>query len=141
MNNSTFGKTMENVRKRGNYELVNSPKRLKKIISSRWFKNFIPISEDLALVEKHAKIIKLNKPLQIGAQILDISKISLVDFYYDHVVKVFKNVNLIVTDTDSFMIQVFSNDASKSVYEIMFELRDLYDFSNTTPNNGLYPVI
>jgi len=54
---------MENVRKRGNYELVSSPKRLKKIISSRWFKNFIPISEDFALVEKHAKIIKLNKPL------------------------------------------------------------------------------
>ena len=132
---------MENVRKRGNYELVNSPKRLKKIISSRWFKNFIPISNELALVEKHAKIVKLCKPLQIGAQILDISKITLVDFYYDHVVKVFDNVNLIATDTDSLMIQVSPKNPEQSVYETMFEHRHLYDFSNTTKDNGLYPII
>ena len=72
---------------------------------------------------------------------MDISKITLVDFYYGHIVKVFKNVNLIATDTDSLMIQATPKNPNKSVYDIMFDYEHLYDFSNTTPNNGLYPII
>ena len=67
MNNSVFGKTMENVRKRGNYELVYSSQRIEKLFSSRWFKNMILISKDLALIERYPKQVNLNKPLQIGA--------------------------------------------------------------------------
>ena len=63
MNNSGFGKTMENVRKRGNYELVYSAQRIEKLFSSRWFKNMIPISNDLVLIEKYTKKVMLNKPL------------------------------------------------------------------------------
>jgi len=55
MNNSVFGKTMENVRKRGNYELVYSAQRIEKLFSSRWFKNMILISKDLALIERYPK--------------------------------------------------------------------------------------
>ena len=50
MNNSVFGKLMENVRDRGNYELIDNKERMEKTISSRWFKSLIMISENLALV-------------------------------------------------------------------------------------------
>lgn len=53
MNNSVFGKTMENVRKRANFEIVDNQKRIKKLINSRYFKNLIIISDNLALVEKY----------------------------------------------------------------------------------------
>jgi len=85
MNNSAFGKTMENVRKRANYELVQSSMRIKKCISSRFFKNIIKISENLAIIEKYPKTIKLNKPAYIGMQILDLSKILMYDFYYNSI--------------------------------------------------------
>ena len=61
MNNSVFGKTMENVRKRGNFELVHSSKRIQKLFSSRWFKNMIPISNDLVLIEKYTKKVIKKK--------------------------------------------------------------------------------
>ena len=83
MNNSAFEKTMENVRKRANYELVHSSMRIKKCISSRFFKNIIIISENLAIIEKYPKTVKLNKPAYNGMQILDLSKILMYDFYYN----------------------------------------------------------
>ena len=85
MNNSTVEKTMENVRKRANYELVHSSMRIKKCISSRFFKNIIVISENHAIIEKYPKTVKLNKPAYIGMQILDLSKILMCDFYYNSI--------------------------------------------------------
>lgn len=118
MNNSVFGKTMENVRKRANFELVYSEKRMKKIINSRYFKNFISISNNLALVQKHQKTVKLNKPAYCGMQILDESKITMYDFYYNHFVHQFKKVDLIMTDTDSLFMAVHC-DKNKDVYDSM----------------------
>ena len=122
MNNSVFGKTMENVRKRGNYELVYSSQRIEKLFSSRWFKNMILISKDLALIERYPKQIKLNKPLQIGAQILDLSKITLIDFYYDHLLKEYKQVDLIATDTDSLIVKIIPKN-NEDLYESMWKNR------------------
>jgi len=50
MNNSVFGKTMENVRNRCDVELVYNEKRLKKLSSSILFKNCNRISENMLVV-------------------------------------------------------------------------------------------
>ena len=104
MNNSVFGKTMENVRNRACYELVFSKYRMEKIIKSRYFKNFIQITDNLALVEKYKKTVKLDKPAYIGMQILDLSKIVMYNYYYNHLLKEFPKVDLIMTDTDSLFV-------------------------------------
>ena len=39
MNNSVYGKTMENVRKHGDFEIVNSPERFQQLVNKPLFKH------------------------------------------------------------------------------------------------------
>ena len=79
MNNSVYGKTMENVRNHIDFELVNNPVRFQK--SS--YKHRHIINENLVGVEKEKHTVELNKPIYMGMSILDYSKIHMYSFYYD----------------------------------------------------------
>ena len=49
-------------------------------------------------------MIKTNKPIYLGMAILDISKIVMCEFWYDHMKPKFgDNVKLCYRDTDSFI--------------------------------------
>ena len=50
MNNSVYGKTMENVRKHGDFEIVNTPERFQKLVNKPLFKHRHIINEDLVIV-------------------------------------------------------------------------------------------
>ena len=50
MNNSVFGKTMENLHKRVNVKLINTEKQLKKLTASSLFDYFRIFNEDLAAI-------------------------------------------------------------------------------------------
>ena len=78
MNNSVFGKTMENLRKRVNVKLVNDKTKLSKLIASPSFDYFRLFSEDLAAVN-----LKKTK-LYVGFSILDLSKVLMYQFHYEH---------------------------------------------------------
>ena len=80
------------------------------------------ISKDLALIERYPKQIKLNKPLQIGAQILNLSKITLVNFYYDQLIKEYKTVDLIATDIDSLIVKLTTKN-NEDLYDSMWRNR------------------
>ena len=80
MNNSVYGKTMENVRKHGDYELVNTPERFQKLVNKPLFKHRHIINEDLVIVEKDKHTVELNKPIYMGMSILDYSKLTCIRF-------------------------------------------------------------
>ena len=72
------------------------------------------------------------------------SKITLVDFYYGHIVKVFKDINLIATDTDSLMIQVTPknpNNESLNIYGLTsdpyFVVNDVCNLININRTSNL----
>ena len=80
MNNSVFGKMMENVRKHRDIKLVTTEKRRIKIASEPNYHTTKQFSENLLAIEMKKARVKMNKPLQLGMSILDISKTLIYEF-------------------------------------------------------------
>jgi hypothetical protein len=143
MNNSVFGKTMEDVRNRINYELVTNEKRMEKTTSNpTHLRRKIIKSEDidgtsLVGVEKMKPVVKLNKPIYCGFTILELSKVHMQDFYYN-VLKPYygDKVKLCYTDTDSFVLSIETED----VYDDFMkpELNKHMDFSDYPKDHKSY---
>ena len=135
MNNSVYGKTMENVRKHGDFEIVNTPERFQKLVNKPLFKHRHIINEDLVIVEKDKHTVELNKPIYMGMSILDYSKIHMYSFYYDVLKPKYQdNIKLVYTDTDSYVIKVETDD----LYEDFKEMNDYMDFSDYPPEHPNY---
>ena len=83
MNNSVFGKTMENIRKHRDIKLVTTDKKRSKLISEPNYHTINLISEDLSIIEMKKTKVKMNKPIYLGLSILEISKILMYEFWYD----------------------------------------------------------
>ena len=63
MNNSVFGKTMENIRKHRDIKLVTTDKRRSKLVSEPNYHKINYISEDLSIIEMSKSKVKMNKPI------------------------------------------------------------------------------
>ena len=138
MNNAIFGKSMENVLNRSNIKLINNdPEKLLKLIREQNFQNAYQISNKLCLVESKPIKTVFDKPIYLGACILETSKLHMYQFWYDHLKNKYNNnVELIYTDTDSFIIQVETDD----IYKDMLENKNLYDFSEYPINHPNYDI-
>ena len=84
MNNSVFGKTMENIRKHRDIKLVTTNKKRSKLVSEPNYHTINYISEDLSITEMNKTKVKMNKPIYLGLSILEISKLLMHEFSYDY---------------------------------------------------------
>ena len=80
MNNSVFRKTMENVRKHRDIELVTTEEKRSKLVFELNCHTTKHFTENLLVTEIKKTKIKMNKPLYLGMSILDISKTLIYDF-------------------------------------------------------------
>jgi hypothetical protein len=126
MNNSVFGKTMENVRQRINFKLVSTEEQALGIRNKS--RTFTIFNENLVGVHLLKKEVLLNKPIYIGQCILDDSKFLMYDFHYNFMLKKFKreNIDLLFTDTDSLCYHIKNQDP----YEIIKKNKHLFDLSD-----------
>ena len=85
MNNSVFGKTMENVRNHRAIKLVTSDKRRKRLVSVPNYYSHTKFSDHLMAIEMNKTRVKMTKPLYLGMSVLDISKILMYKFWYDYI--------------------------------------------------------
>ncbi len=116
MNNSVFGKTMENVRNRVNVKLVSDEKALGKLAKKANFKSVNIFDENLIAVHMEKTTVRLNKPIQIGMSILDLSKTLMYKFHYEYVKPKWGNrAELLFTDTDSLCYKLKTNDFFKDI--------------------------
>ena len=138
MNNSVFGKTMENLRNRIDVKLVRSHERdkLRQLIASPLFARATVFSNNLAGIQMHKSKIIFKRPIYTGMCILDLSKTLMYDFYYKHLkLKYGPRVSLLYTDTDSLLLEIKTED----VYRDMENLRDeLYDTSDYPKDHPLH---
>ena len=106
--NSVCSKTMENLRKRINVRLVNNEKDFLKYTSRPAHITHKIFYQNYAAIHGIKPVLTLNKPIYVEFRVLELSKWLLHDFHYDFMKKNF-DAELLFTDTDSLMIQLFTN--------------------------------
>ena len=111
MNNAPFGKTIENIRKRQNVDLLDDRKKALKLSSKPNFDRVTIFDEHLVAVHMKKTEVYFNKPIFVGQGILDISKTLMFDFHYNYIRNKYDNkAELLMTDTDSLMYLIQTDD-------------------------------
>ena len=134
MNNSVFGKTMENLRKRVDVRLITNEKKLLKMVSKPTYVSSKIFNENLVAVHKIKETLTLNRPAYVGMCILDLSKTLMYDFHYNYIKEKYGDkAKLLFTDTDSLTYEIEAED----VYQDFWNDKDRFDNSDY-PENSPY---
>ena len=137
MNNSVFGKTIENLRKRVNVTLITEPEKLLKHCAKPTYVSSKIFNENLVAVHKIKESLTLNRPAYVGMCILDISKTLMYDFHYNYIKEKYgKNAKLLFTDTDSVTYNIKTED----VYKDFWADKDKFDFSGYKEASDFYDL-
>ncbi|CAH3171239.1 unnamed protein product [Porites evermanni] len=91
MNNSVFGKTIENIRKRQNIILIDDRKKAAKLTSRPNFDRATIFDKNLNAVHMKKTEVYFNKPVYVGQAILDLSKTLMFDFHYNYIKKKYRD--------------------------------------------------
>ena len=120
MNNSVFGKTMENIRKHRNIKLVMTEEKYLHTVMKPNFKSGVRFNENLMGCEMGKVKVVMKKPIYLGQAILDLSKIVMYKFHYDYMKPKYGGENshlrgtlrlqLCYMDTDSFIYKIKTED-------------------------------
>ena len=127
LNNAVFGKTCENLLGRTEYQLVGSRKQALKYISKPTFKDYTEYNETLAGIHLDPSKVILNKPSYVGIAVLELSKTLMYDFFYHNVkARYGSRAQLQMTDTDSLLLEIQTDDWYDDIRD---EVKTLYDTS------------
>ena len=134
MNNSVFGKTMENIRKRVDVRLITDEKKLLKMASKPTYVSSKIFNENLVAVHKIKETLTLNRPAYVGMCILDLSKTLMYDFHYNYIKEKYGDkAKLLFTDTDSLTYEIEAEDVCRDFWND----KDRFDNSDY-PENSTY---
>ena len=135
MNNSVFGKTIENIRKRQNVELVDDRKKALKLTSKPNFDRVTIFDEHLVAVHMKETEVYFNKPIYVGQAILDLSKTLMFDFHYNFIRNKYGNkAELLFTDTDSLMYLIQTDDFFLDIKKDVKRKFDTSDYPDVHPS-------
>ena len=128
MNNSVFGKTMENIRNRVDIRLVTRESQAKKLTCKPNYQHHTIFCENLTAVHMKKVSLKFNKPVYLGMSILDLSKTLMYDFHYNYIKpKYGDSAKLLFTDTDSLAYEIQTEDFYR---DISSDVKSKFDTSN-----------
>ena len=130
MNNSVFGKTMENLRNRVDVKLVSTKKMAMKLIAKSNYKSHTIFSEDLVAIHMEKTSQVFNKPIYLGMTILDLSKTLMYNFHYEYN----HNATLLMTDTDSLCYEIKTNDFYKDISGDVYKEFDTSNYPKVHPS-------
>ena len=128
MNNSVFGKTMENIRNRVDIRLVTRVSQAKRLTCKPNYQHHTIFSKNLAAVHMKKVSLKFDKPVYLGMSILDLSKTLMYDFHYNYIKpKYGDNAKLLFTDTDSLAYEIQTEDFYRNISS---DVKSKFDTSN-----------
>ena len=108
--NATFGKTMKQVRHQ-NIRLIADANKLTKAVSKVLFRRSEIVNKDLVMMRGARSRVTLDKPIPAGFTILELSKLTIYQFYHDYLKpKYCDRCHLLCTDTDSLCCKIKTRD-------------------------------
>ena len=128
INNSVFGKMIENVRKRRDIKLIVTEERRKKLVSEPNYASCTSFSDHLMAIVMRKTRVLMDKPILVGQAILDKSKELMYEFWYEYLKPKFKDKLklLLYMDTDSFVLEIETDDFYKDTKD---DLKEWFDTS------------
>ena len=106
MGNSIYGKTFESPFKRGKFMIERDEVKLRGIMEEGNISSITPIDDLGWVIKMDGDEIVLNKPTFIGACVCEYAKLHMYILLYDKLKRIFPKVELVYTDTDSFIVRV-----------------------------------
>ena len=133
MNNTVFGKTMENLRKKASVKLVNNSKDYVRCITKPIFVSQNICSKNFVAIHEIKTGLTLNKPVYIGFSILDLIRLLMYEFHCKYI-KSKSDVKLLFTDARSLVYEI----KTEAVYEDLHGNKNLCDFSDYPLNSKFF---
>ena len=112
----------------------NDRKKAVKLTSRPNFDRSTIFDKNLIAVHMKKTEVFFNKPVYVGQAILDLSKTLMFNFHYNYIQKKYKHrAELLFTDTDSLMYQIYTDDFYK---DISYDIETKFDTSDYPPNHS-----
>ena len=118
MNNSVFGKTMENLRKRIYVRLFDNAGEFKKYVSKPSFVSQRIFNKNLVATHEIKPVLTLTKPVYVGLSIIGLTKLLMYEFHYKYIKSKY-SANLLFKDIDSLVYEIETED----VYEVLIKTK------------------
>ena len=106
LGNSIYGKTFESPFNRGTFLIVRDADKLRGLLEEGGISSITPLEGGNCIVKLDAEEVFLDKPTYIGACVTEYAKLHMYKLFYDDLAGVFPNIELVYTDTDSFIVRV-----------------------------------
>jgi hypothetical protein len=136
-NNSVYGKTVENLKKRSDVRFVTNMKDCLKLTQKVQCKDWRIFNENAAAVELIKVKQVIDKPFYVGFTVLELSKLLMYEFHYNVIkAKYGDKAQLLFTDTDSLMYEI----ETENVYEDMKQMGDHFDCSGYPTDSPYFDV-
>ena len=138
LNNASYGKTMENVRNRSRIEFMKKDEEEKMVKWQskltfngihKWYGKYDGFTFKI-------KEVLMDKPIYLGFNVLELSKLLMYEMYYDIFQPYFgeENIQFHYTDCDSMVLSIKTQD----VINDLQNLRKFFDFSNLNREHELF---
>lgn len=129
MNNIIFGRSFLNKRKYISFKLVGSWKSAERYIAKNRYHRTIIFSKNLVGIHIKQEKITLDTLPYLASAILDLSKKQMQEYHYEFILPNLR-ANLIYTDTDSLIYEIFSN-----IYDFINSNIQMFDTSGYPEGN------
>ncbi len=131
---SLYGKLGENVRGRFKLYIVRDRTRLCKYAGQSNFHSMRQINEGIVFVFLKEREAKLCKPIYCAATILDYAKLLVFRDYYECILPLWPQLDLLCHDTDSLIMCI----KESSEESFVAKLKDKLDLSNFPIDHPLF---
>lgn len=134
LNNSLYGKQIQNARKRVNLVLINSTEKRIRYSRKKTVQHIHSLSDNLTLLVMQRTAVKLNSNMASGVTILEDARRNMFTFWYKFVKEYYPESTLAYSDTDSFVIKFYVDN----IYDEMKKHSSEFDMSDYDPNHKIW---